>query len=83
MASKLADLQDERLLDCISFPPPIPAELIEKLNIGGTLLQTKMRMEHNRGGETCAVLSGRYPTIFGMQDVIHFRWETGTIRRFF
>ncbi|CAN9281607.1 unnamed protein product [Alternaria alternata] len=50
MASKLTDLQDERLLDCISFPPPIPAELIEKLNIGGTLLQTKMKMEQNRGG---------------------------------
>jgi hypothetical protein len=50
MASKLADLQDERLLDCISFPPPIPAEFIEKLNIGGTLPQTKMDMEQNRVG---------------------------------
>jgi hypothetical protein len=42
MASLLADLQDERLLDRMSCPPPIPANLIEKLNIIG---KTPLRKE--------------------------------------
>lgn len=42
MASKLADLQDERLLDCISCVSAIPVEPIKKLDIIG---ETPLRKE--------------------------------------
>jgi hypothetical protein len=43
MASKLADLQDERLLDRISCASAIAAEPIKKVNItGGITLQKEV-----------------------------------------
>ena len=47
MASLLADLQDERLLDCISCASAIPAEPIKLNIIGGTPLQKEVMTEQD------------------------------------
>jgi len=49
MAPKLADLQDERLLDCISCVSAIPAEPIKKLDIiGETPLKKEVGAKRHR-----------------------------------